>query len=103
MSWGRNAEGINTRFRNNLYFNIPAHKADTRPRAADPLFVQPGMAGIHIDLKTMKSLLGYQLKPASPCIDPGLPIVADGRKDLFGTEVRVRRTDIGAVECGDSR
>ena len=101
--WGKNAEGLNTSFRNNLYFNIPPHKADTRPRVADPLFVQPGMAGTNIELKTMKSLLGYRLQPTSPCIDTGVPIMADGGKDLFGAEVRVGRTDIGAVECDDSR
>jgi hypothetical protein len=56
------------------------------------------MAGTAIDLKTMKSLLGYRLKPASPCIDAGLSIVADGGKDLFGTKVRMGRTDIGAVQ-----
>ena len=96
--WGKNAEGINTSLRNNLYFNIPVHKSDTRPIVADPLFVRPGMAGTDIELKTMKSLLGYRLKPASPCIDAGLPIVADGGKDLFGTEVRMGRTDIGALQ-----
>ena len=74
-SVGQEREGVNTSFRNNLYFNIPVHKSETRPIVADPLFVQPGLAGTDIDLKTMKSLLGYQLKPASPCIDTGLPIV----------------------------
>ena len=56
------------------------------------------MAGTNIDLKTMKSLLGYRLKPASPCIDAGIPILADRGRDLFGTEVRAAKTDIGAVE-----
>jgi hypothetical protein len=96
--WGKNAEGINTSLRNNLYFNIPVHKSDASPIVADPLFVRPSMAGTDIELKAMKSLLGYRLKPASPCIDAGLPIVADGGKDLFGTEGRMGRTDIGALQ-----
>ena len=96
--WGKNAEGIHTLFRNNLYFNIPVHKSDTRPIAADPLFVQPGVAGTDVDLKSMKSLLGYRLKPTSPCFEAGLPIVLDGGRDLFGTEVTLGRPDIGAVE-----
>ena len=101
-TWGKNAQGINTSLRGNLYFNIPVHKSDTSPIVADPLFVQPGIAGTDIELKTMKSLLGYRLKPASPCIDAGLPIVADGGKDLFATEVRMGRTDIGAVQRSSS-
>jgi hypothetical protein len=97
-AWGKNAQGINTSFCNNLYFNIPAHPSDTRPVVADPLFVQPGSAGTDIDLKTMTSLLGYRLKPTSPCVDAGLPVAASQEiRDLFGTRV-MDRTDIGAVE-----
>ncbi|NQU22810.1 MAG: hypothetical protein HQ567_16145 [Candidatus Nealsonbacteria bacterium] len=101
--WGKNAEGINTSLRNNLYFNIPAHKSDTRPIVADPLFVQPGRAGTDIDLKTMKSLLGYRLKPASPCIDAGLPMAGDGGKDIFGAEVGTGTTGIGAGSEGNQQ
>ena len=97
--WGKNAEGINTSFRNNVYFNLPVHPSETRPIVGDPLFVQPGLARTDVNLKTMESLLGYRLKPTSPCIDTGLPIaVPGGVKDLFGSEVRMDRTDIGAVE-----
>ena len=97
-TWGENAEGINTTFRNNLYFNLPAHESDTRPIAADPLFVQPGIAGTDNELKTMKSFLGYRLEHDSPCIDAGLPIVDNGGKDLFGTAVRTEGTDLGSVQ-----
>ncbi len=97
-TWGENAEGINTSMRNNVYFNIPAHKSDTRPIVADPLFVQPGMAGTDIELRAMKSLLGYRLKPDSPCLDAGLPMASGGGKDLLGTEVRIGKTDVGAVQ-----
>lgn len=96
--WGKNAQGINTSLRGNLYFNIPAHSSDTRPVVADPLFVRPGTAGTNIDLNPMKALLGYRLMPASPCINAGLPIVADGGRDLFGIRLEAEKTDIGALQ-----
>ena len=98
-AWGKNAEGVNTSFRNNLYFNISAHPSDTRPIVADPLFDQPGMGGTRIDLRSMQSLTGYRLKPASPAIDAGMAIaIPGGVRDLFGSEVKEESPDIGAVE-----
>ncbi|MHC4546178.1 MAG: right-handed parallel beta-helix repeat-containing protein, partial [Planctomycetota bacterium] len=96
--WGKNADGINTSFRNNLYFNIRPHKSDTRHIAANPMLVQPGIAGTDIDLKTMDALRGYRLKPGSPCIDTGVTINNHGGKDLLGTKVMIRKTDVGAFE-----
>ncbi len=96
--WGRNADGIDTSFHNNLYFNIVPHKSDTRPKVADPMFRQPGRAGTDIDLKTMAALRGYGLKAGSPCIDAGVKIGNNGRRDLLGNEVPVGKTDIGAFE-----
>jgi len=101
--WGRNAKGINTKFRNNLYFNIPPHKSDTGAKVADPMFVRPGRAGRNIDLKTMKSLRGYGLKGGSPCIDAGVAIKDNGAKDLLKTRVIMRRPDIGALERTTAR
>jgi len=97
-SWGKNAEGIHTRFRNNLYFNIVPHTSDTRPIVADPMFVRPGSAGTDIDLKTMDALRGYRLEPGSPCIDAAVTIKDRGEQDLLGTEVTTARTDLGACE-----
>jgi len=97
-TWGKNANGINTTFRNNLYFNIPAHKSDTRVIVANPMFIQPGMAGTDIELKTMEALRGYGLKPGSPCIDAGITIEDNGGKDLHGTKVMMGRADVGALE-----
>jgi len=96
--WGVNAEGINTVFRNNLYFNISPHKSETAPISADPMFIKPGIAGADIDLKTMNALRGYRLRPGSPCIDTGVKIKNHGRKDLLGAKAPIRKADIGAFE-----
>lgn len=97
-TWGENAEGINTRFRNNLYFNIAPHASETRAMAADPMFVRPGTAGTDIDLKTMDALRGYRVRPGSPCIDAGVTIKNSGEEDLLGTNVVSGSADIGAFE-----
>jgi len=95
--WGKNAGGINTLFRNNLYFNIAPHASETRPIAADPLFVRAGSAGADIDLKTMDALRGYRLRPGSPGIDAGLDIQDNGEQDLLKTRVVPASTDVGAM------
>lgn len=96
--WGENAEGINTSFRNNLYFNIEPHPSDPRAIVADPMFVQPGVAGTTIDLTTMDALAGYRVASGSPCIDAGVIIEDNGGRDFFGTEVTTASTDVGACE-----
>ncbi len=98
--WGANADGINTSFHNNLYFNISPHKSDTTHIAANPMLAQPGIAGTDIDLKTMDALRGYRLKPGSPCMDTGAAINNHGGKDLLGTRVTIGKADIGAFERG---
>jgi len=98
--WGKRAKGINTRFRNNLYFNIPAHSSETQAIAGDPLFVQPGTAGTGIDLGTMEELRGYRLKAGSPCIDAGITIKNHGGKGLLGGKVLPGKADVGAFERG---
>ena len=96
--WGRNPTGINTKFRNNLYFNISPHKSDARAIVANPRFIQPGRAAGEIDLKTLAALRGYRLKPGSPCIDKGLAIKDSGGKDLLKNKVTTGKADIGAFE-----
>lgn len=96
--WGRNARGIQTRFRNNLYFNIAPHGSDENPILADPLFVEPGVAGGDIDLKSLDALRGYRLEPDSPCIDTGIPVDDSGGRDLLGTPVTSGKPDLGALE-----
>ena len=77
--WGRNARGINTRFNNNVYCNIPPHPSDNQARTEDPLFVNPGKAASNIDLKTMQALSGYRLHPDSPYFKP--PGGSSGKQD----------------------
>ena len=101
--WGENAEGVNTRFRNNLYFNIAPHASETHPIAADPMFVRPGVAGTDIDLTTMDALRGYRLRPGSPCIDAGTAIRDHGGRDLLGVGVARGSADVGAFERTEGR
>ncbi len=96
--WGKRAKGRNTRFRNNLYFNIAPHASDTSPIVANPLFVEPGVAGMAIDLKTMDALRGYRIRPGSPCVDAGLAVENHGGKDLLGIRVATGSADVGALE-----
>ncbi|MDF7798599.1 right-handed parallel beta-helix repeat-containing protein [Pontiellaceae bacterium B1224] len=97
-SWGYNAEGVNTVFRNNLYFNIEPHSSETQAVQMDPEFLKPGKAGTDIDLKTMEQLSGYQLKPGSEGINAGLEI--DGRcdVDILGNPIGNSPADLGALE-----
>ncbi len=97
--WGPNAAGVNTVFRNNLYFNISPHVSGTNYIVGDPLFVNPGVAGTDIDLTTMAGLEGYQVMPGSPCIDSGLEVADNGNLDLWGNVVPYNgMTDRGAHE-----
>ena len=96
--WGKKPRGINTTFRNNLYYNISPHESDNRPMTDHPGFVHPGVAGTDIDLKTMEALRGYQLRPNSPCIDAGIRIENNGGKDLIKTGIVSGKADVGAFE-----
>ncbi len=96
-AWGKNAKGIDTVFRNNLYFNIAPHESETRPITTDPMLVRPGKAGPDIDLQSMEALRGYRLQSGSPCIDAGLDVENNGGIDLLGTAIGPGRTDVGAT------
>ena len=96
--WGKNSQGINTRFNNNLYFNIPPHPSDRNPLQADPLFESPGQGGDRIDMRTRKGLLGYRLTAESPCIDVAHIIPDNGGLDFWGGKVSLNRPDMGAHE-----
>ncbi|MDF7822655.1 right-handed parallel beta-helix repeat-containing protein [Pontiellaceae bacterium B12227] len=97
-SLGVNAAGTNCFFANNVYFNVIPHPADTSPLVADPLFVEPGVAGTDIDLTTMVGLSGYQLQTNSLCIDAALPIANNGGLDIVKAVVAMAGADIGAFE-----
>lgn len=65
--WGKNAKGVHTVFKDNVYFNITPHVSETKPLMIDPLFENPGSATRDINLHTMEGLLGYRLRDNSPC------------------------------------
>jgi hypothetical protein len=97
-SWGQNAGGINTRFNNNLYFNISPHESDRNPVVGDPLFEGSGKAGSRINMRTRESLRGYRLASESPCIDSGSIIPDNGGLDFWGNRISDSKPDIGAHE-----
>lgn len=99
--WGKNATGINTVFRNNLYYNIDPHPSETSPVLENPGFLRPGITGKGIDLGTMAGLRGYQPQAGSLCIDAGIAIKDHGGLDILKTKVESSRADIGAVEFVD--
>ena len=96
--WGKNAKGINTVFRNNLYHNIKPHPSETQAVKDHPGLLRPGVAGKGIDLKTMAGLRGYGPRLGSPCIDRGLSIKDGGGLDIVKTVVDRKTPDIGAIE-----
>lgn len=95
---GKNSKGVNTLFRNNLYFNLKPHPSETKPLIADPRFLSPGEAGRNIDLTSMQALVGYRPQPESPCINTGIPIKNQGGFDILGHAVDARSPDLGAFE-----
>ncbi|TWU37899.1 hypothetical protein Q31b_46880 [Novipirellula aureliae] len=96
--WGENAVGINTVFRNNLYYNIEPHPSENQAIVGDPQFVDPGTAGTDIDLKTMAALDGYRLRSGSPGVDSGLTIDNSGGEDLLRSSVDDGQVNVGALE-----
>jgi len=85
--WGPKAKGINTLFKNNLYFNIAPHCSEKKALVADPQFVAPGKAGKNIDLKTMDALAGYRLSPSSPGQEGATKIKENGGKNILNEDV----------------
>jgi len=99
--WGKNSRGINTRFNNNLYFNISPHESDRNPVVVDPLFEALGKGGHRIDMRTRESLRGYRLASDSPCIDSGSIIPDNGGLDFWGNRITDHKPDIGAHEWSE--
>jgi hypothetical protein len=96
--WGKNSRGINTKFNNNLYFNITPHESDENPVVGDPLFEASGQGGYRIDMRTRESLLGYRLSSKSPCINAAIIIPDNGGLDFWGNRIIDFKSDIGAHE-----
>lgn len=96
--WGKNAKGINTVFRNNLYHNIEPHPSETQAVESHPGLLRPGVAGKGIDLKSMEKVGGYRPQAGSLCIDAGLVIKGNGGMDILKTPLDDKKPDIGALE-----
>lgn len=84
-----------TLFRRNCYFGPWKNGIPDDPEAlcADPLFVAPGTGG-----NGLKTLGGYKLRKASPCIDAGKFIPENGGRDFYGNLVNDVAPDIGVFE-----
>ena len=82
-------------FKHNCYFGPWKNGLPDDPEAlvADPQFVAPGTGGIGLN-----TLLGYQLKDGSPCINAGMFIPNQGGRDFFGNVVNDGKPDMGAFE-----
>jgi len=83
-------------FKLHLCYFGPWYKSmrdDPKAIVADPLFVEPGSGGIG-----RESLGGYKLKPGFPCIDAGVFVDMDSKKDFFGNPIRDGKIDMGAYE-----
>jgi len=84
-----------TQFYNNCYFGPWKNGLPDDPGklVADPMFAAPGTGG-----EGLSSLSGYKLKPGSPCINTGIFIPLNSRRDFYGNPVIDGSVDIGAFE-----
>jgi len=85
-------------FANNVFFG---HHPSGEPGGPgkltdDPKLVNPGSGKLGID-----SLVGYQLRPDSPCIDSGRTVSDNGGQDFWGNPLpQGDGIDRGAADCG---
>lgn len=84
-----------TQFYNNCYFGPWKNGLPDDPEklVADPMFVAPGTGG-----EGLSTLGGYKLKTESPCINTGIFIPWNSKRDFFGNPVNDGSVDIGAYE-----
>jgi hypothetical protein len=84
-----------TQFYHNCYFGPWKNGLPDDPEklVADPLFTAPGTGGVGLS-----SLGGYKLKPGSPCINTGIFIPWNSKRDFYGNPVNDGSVDIGAYE-----
>lgn len=70
-------------FRRNAWFgNHPPRPPEEGAVLADPLLVAPGTG-----TEGFGSLVGYRLKPGSPCLGAGLSLPDSGGRDLWGQQL----------------
>ena len=82
-------------FLNNCYYGPWKNGLPDDPKkiVADPLFVAPGTGG-----NGLGTVEGYQLRPGSPCINTGLFVPLNSKRDYYGNLVNDGSVDIGAYE-----
>jgi len=82
-------------FLNNCYFGPWKNGLPDDPKKieADPLFVAPGTGG-----NGLCTVGGYKLRPGSPCINTGLFVPLNSKRDYFGYPINDGSVDIGAYE-----
>ncbi len=78
-----------TLFDTNLFFGPLAHRPqDPHTLQADPFFFAPG-----------KGIDGYHLRPESPCLHAGRPMLNNGGRDFVGTPIpTVLPPDLGVFQ-----
>lgn len=82
-------------FHHNCYFG-PWHNGlpdDPEKLVADPMFVAPGTGGIGLS-----TLDGYKLQAESPCINTGIFIERNSKRDFCGNPINDGVIDIGVYE-----
>jgi len=84
-----------TQFYHNCYFGPWKNGLPDDPEklVADPMFIAPGTGG-----EGLSSLSGYKLRAESPCINTGIFVPWNSKRDFFGNPVNDGSIDIGAYE-----
>ena len=82
-------------FQNNCFFGpwLNGVPDDANKILADPMFLEPGSGGIGLS-----TLDGYKLLEGSPCINTGLFIEMDIKRDFYGNPIDGDTVDIGVFE-----
>jgi hypothetical protein len=84
-----------TQFYHNCYFGPWKNGLPDDPEklVADPIFIAPGTGN-----EGLSSLSGYKLRAESPCINTGIFVPWNSKRDFFGNPVNDGSIDIGAYE-----
>lgn len=88
----KNATGLgnvsaSTSFSHNLYFGVAPRSSDPNPVTSNPLLVNPGSGGTHINMTNPELLAGYKVQTGSPAIGAGKSVSNNGGRDYFGNSV----------------
>ena len=82
-------------FQNNCFFGpwLNGVPEDPNKLLANPLFHEPGSGGVGLS-----TLIGYQLRPESPCINAGVSIEMANKRDFYNNSINDGKIDLGAFE-----